>query len=74
MWVPLYFVRRFFYVGVLVLMLNYPLYQLIICVIKTLVVLACIIIVRPFEKRISNIVNFFNELVILTAFSVSFFF
>ncbi len=55
-------------------MINFPLYQLIICVIWSLVILLWIFFVRPFEKWISNLVNFFNEVVILTAFSISFFF
>lgn len=68
MWLPLFFFRRFIYTCILVLFGSYPLYQILACVFTTMVMIAWLFTLRPFNTRLSNFLNIYNELTILVCF------
>lgn len=68
MWLPLFFFRRFIYTCILVLFGSYPLYQILACVFTTMVMLAWLFTLKPFNTRLSNFLNIYNEMTILVCF------
>eukprot|EP00347_Sterkiella_histriomuscorum_P021781 403332787 len=72
MWLPIFFLRRFIYVVTLTLMINYPTLQLCISAGCSFFILMWVVIIKPFEKRIFNIINMINESVIFITFLICF--
>jgi len=74
MWIPLFFFRRFSYSAILIMMPGYPLFQLGASVCFSIVMLAWLVLVRPFETKVGNALQIINESCILCCFITSFVF
>jgi len=67
---PIYLIRRLVYAVVLIVLIDYPFIQLwLIIFVTTIPILLYLSIVRPFDKLLDNILNIYNEAVVLISYS-----
>jgi len=67
---PIYLIRRLFYAVVLIVLIDYPFIQLWLIIFGTTIpMLLYLSIVRPFDKLVNNVLNIYNEAVVLICYS-----
>jgi hypothetical protein len=67
----LFFLRRLLYVGILYLLQDFPLLQVILNVLHSLVALAFLLVFQPFQEKYLNYSNIYAELCISVTFGLS---
>jgi hypothetical protein len=67
----LFFLRRLLYVGILYLLQDFPLVQVILNVLHSLMTCAYLVLYRPFQEKYLNISNIYAELCITLTFGLS---
>eukprot|EP00347_Sterkiella_histriomuscorum_P023780 403333415 len=66
--------RRLTYIVILVLLADYPLLQIVLCAFKTLLMVIYFIVIQPFESKLTNFMQIFNESLTGIAFSMCYVF
>eukprot|EP00347_Sterkiella_histriomuscorum_P004248 403361179 len=74
MYIPIFLFRRLTYVFILVLLKDYPTYQLTACVFKNFCYLMFFVTQMPFKEKMLNYQHIMNETLTGIAFAVSFVF
>jgi hypothetical protein len=67
----LFFLRRLLYVGILYLLQDFPLVQVILNVLHSLMTSAYLLLYRPFQEKYLNISNIYAEICITLTFGLS---
>jgi hypothetical protein len=67
----LFFLRRLLYVGILYLLQDFPLLQVILNVLHSLVTFVYLLVYRPFQEKYLNFSNIYAELCITLTFGLS---
>ena len=73
-YMPFFFLRRFTYCLIIVLLQGNPRISLVISVIETVIIAIFLVLVFPFASKIENIIAIYNEFTILLCFCYSFIF